>query len=259
MSVQIIIEGKHSTDVLSELKTLSEALSPSPSMPLPVSTLAPFIPVSSGMNGAADSGKAFVESDTVVADEPEEEEEDVVEDTPVETAPKALKPREHKKVADKMIADREIDTELYGLLNEKHKTRVDAAFAEYDKSEPVAEVVEATPDVGLFDSPVEVVEATPDVGLFDSPVEVVEAVVEEPVEEVEEIELPEGVDLLITPDTIRDLIQKVAIGADGKDDPAKYAKVREIMRTAIPANIDVKISNIPVDKVEEVYYEIAAV
>ena len=243
MSVQIIIEGKHSTDVLSELKTLSEALSPSPSMPLPVSTLAPFIPVSSGMNGAADSGKAFVESDTVVADEPEEEEEDVVEDTPVETAPKALKPREHKKVADKMIADREIDTELYGLLNEKHKTRVDAAFAEYDKSEPVAEVVEATPEVGLF----------------DSPVEVVEAVVEEPVEEVEEVELPEGVDLLITPDTIRDLIQKVATGADGKDDPAKYAKVREIMRTAIPASTDVKISNIPVDKVEEVYYEIAAV
>lgn len=243
MTVQIIIEGKHSTDVLSELKTLSEALSPSPSMPLPVSTLAPFIPVSSGMNGAADSGKAFVESDTVVADEPEEEVVEIVEDTPVETAPEALKPREHKKVADKMIADREIDTELYGLLNEKHKTRVDAAFAEYDKSEPVAEVVEATPDVGLF----------------DSPVEVVEAVVEEPVEEVEEVELPEGVDLLITPDTIRDLIQKVATGADGKDDPAKYAKVREIMRTAIPANIDVKISNIPVDKVEEVYYEIAAV
>ena len=244
MTVQIIIEGKHSTDVLSELKTLSEALSPSPSMPLPVSTLAPFIPVSSGMNGAADSGKAFVESDTVVADEPEEEEVvEIVEDTPVETAPEALKPREHKKVADKMIADREIDTELYGLLNEKHKTRVDAAFAEYDKSEPVAEVVEATPEVGLF----------------DSPVEVVEAVVEEPVEEVEEVELPEGVDLLITPDTIRDLIQKVATGADGKDDPAKYAKVREIMRTAIPASTDVKISNIPVDKVEEVYYEIAAV
>ena len=246
MTVQIIIEGKHSTDVLSELKTLSEALSPSPFVKEEDGMARAKDLVVRGMNGAADSGKAFVESDTVVADEPEEEEVvEIVEDTPVEpSAPKALKPREHKKVADKMIADREIDTELYGLLNEKNKTRVDAAFAEYDKSEPVAEVVEATPEVDLF----------------DSLVEVVEAVVEEPVEEVEEeVELPEGVDLLITPDTIRDLIQKVATGADGKDDPAKYAKVREIMRTAIPANIDVKISNIPVDKVEEVYYEIAAV
>ena len=245
MTVQIIIEGKHSTDVLSELKTLSEALSPSPFVKEEDGMARAKDLVVRGMNGAADSGKAFVESDTVVADEPEEEEVvEIVEDTPVEpSATKALKSREHKKVADKMIADREIDTELYGLLNEKHKTRVDAAFAEYDKSEPVAEVVEATPEVGLF----------------DSPVEVVEAVVEEPVEEVEEVELPEGVDLLITPDTIRDLIQKVAAGADGKDDPAKYAKVREIMRTAIPASTDVKISNIPVDKVEEVYYEIAAV
>ena len=246
MSVQIIIEDKHSTDVLSESKTLSEALSPSPLVKEEDGMARAKDLVVRGMNGAAETVLGPLGTEIVQPDEPEEEVAEIVENTPVETAPRALNPREHKKVADKMIADREMDTELFGLLNEKHAKRVSEAFVKFSEED----AAEFEKETGLS--------TDPEVGLFDAPAE--NPVIDDQIADTEAPEEPErDVDLLITPDSLRDLIKKVAVDAEGKDDPAKYAKVSELLTNAIPKGVDIKISNIPVDKVEDVYYEIAAI
>lgn len=59
-------------------------------------------------------------------------------------------------------------------------------------------------------------------------------------------------------DALKDLITTVGKNEKGDTDPAKYAKMRNIMKNHIPAGQDIKIPNIPLDKITEVYYEIAA-
>lgn len=60
----------------------------------------------------------------------------------------------------------------------------------------------------------------------------------------------------ITIDSVKELIQVKGRDAQGNDDPEKYAQIRGIMRDAIPADLDVKISNVPADKVAQIYAEI---
>lgn len=65
-------------------------------------------------------------------------------------------------------------------------------------------------------------------------------------------------ELVITIDSFKALIQEKAVGADGKDDPVKYTAILKLVREAVPVGIKASVSNIPADKLPELYYEVAA-
>lgn len=83
--------------------------------------------------------------------------------------------------------------------------------------------------------------------------------------EIEKVEdsigdlLADDKDEVITLDSLRALITATAKDKDGKDCPVKYATIRGVMRDAVPATQELKMSNIPAEKLEEVYYEIKAI
>lgn len=65
-------------------------------------------------------------------------------------------------------------------------------------------------------------------------------------------------ELVITIDSFKALIQEKAVGSDGKDDPVKYTAILKLVREAVPVGIKASVSNIPADKLPELYYEVAA-
>lgn len=143
MSIIITIEGNHPTDVLAELKVLSDALNNQPNqLELP---------------------KVKVERE-VYQDSPKSQKIQMSEqndsksfgpnpfiDEPVEEKTKKLSRGEHKAEADKMIAAGERDDEIYSLLSRAQQKRVDEALAAPDNVEEKQEEVDKLFD----DEPVE--------------------------------------------------------------------------------------------------------
>lgn len=66
-------------------------------------------------------------------------------------------------------------------------------------------------------------------------------------------------ELVVTRELIRATMAKVGKGADGIDIPANYAKIRTIFKSLIPAGKEIKVINIPDEKLSQAYYEIAAI
>lgn len=240
MSIQIIIEGKHSIDVLAELENLASALTGNDA-PFEVSASSsvnvitePTKEVEEGMRRAAELSNAAMKE---VAAQNVEAAKSVIEDKdePVEKKPKSkkLKGVQHKIEADRMIAEGKKD-EMYSYLSFTQKTRVDNALKGSDvavtnenvASQEVPAALKSVVDKSV-DKPVD--------NLFDDEASGVNAT------------------------DIRDIINKTCRDSKGTDIPEKYAAVRSEMRKVIPDNLEVKMSNIPTDKYDALYASIKAI
>lgn len=234
MSIVITIEGNHPTDVLAQLKTLSEGLSGQQSAPVAVSY---------------DQGS----KDETVISKVQVSEGKITEVEEVKPQPRKLVGKEHKTEADKMIQAGEKNEEIFPLLSKKQQDRVKEALNPKDLGAPVEE------NEVIIDDPIaphrqEVVQApveeiTPDVGgLFD----------DEPAEPVE----PEKVS--ITKEDIGKLIvskckdtKNLDEKGNPRDIPEMYAAVRAELKNVVGKEEEPKISNIPVSKYADLYNAIS--
>lgn len=224
MSIVITIEGNHPTDVLAQLKTLSEGLSGQQSAPVAVN----------------------VERKIVETQKQEVEVSRVDDSNSFDVKPKKLVGKEHKTEADKMIQAGEKNEEIFPLLSKKQQDRVEEALNPKDLGAPVEEEViakapqpekypsHAPVNEGPFDEPVE--EITPDVGgLFDDE--------------------PEVVAPTVSLESIKELITSKA-RKDGKDVPEMYAAIRAEIRNLVGKEEEPKISNVPESKYADLYQAI---
>ena len=122
MSIVITIEGNHPTDVLAQLKTLSEGLSGQQSAPVAVSY---------------DQGSR----DDMIISKVQVSEGKITEVEEVKLQPKKLFGKQHKEEADKMIQDGEKNEEIFPLLSKKQQDRVEEALDPKDLGAPEAEEV----------------------------------------------------------------------------------------------------------------------
>jgi len=230
MSIQIIIDGKHSTDVLAELKILSDALN---GQQLPEPKVIGVDPAKQGAD------------QTVIT----EVKREVVEEERVQEKPKKLFGKQHKEEADKMIAAGEINNDIFPLLSKKQQERVEDEIM--IKEEPVGpnvlhvnvddggEVDVISGNASEFVTNEAPTKEEPDVGgLFD----------DEPSEES-----------TVTLEEIQKLIVSKARTAPtkedpkGKDIPEMYAAVRAEIRNLVSKEEEPKLSNIPVEKYPALY------
>lgn len=230
MSIQIIITGDHSTDVLAELKTFSAALTPDE---------CPF-DVDEGMNRSKELFKKGME---------EAERSEIIATGEVgqvlnkegtgweDPKPTKLSGPQHKIEADKMIDAGEIDDDIFPLLSQRQKDRVLEAM----KTEEDLDALEK----GEFEV---VSEPEQPIDQNFNDVEVTNVEEDEPTTE----------DKLIDTESLKALMSTVCRDENGKDIPEKYSATRNILRSAVPEGKDIKISNIPAEKLKEVYYSIAA-
>ena len=84
-----------------------------------------------------------------------------------------------------------------------------------------------------------------------------EIVVEDPLSVNTPVETTE--DKILDHQALKDLINTVGKNTDGTTDSVKYAKIFKVMQTFVGGGQEVKIINIPADKIKEVYYSIAAI
>lgn len=220
MSIKIEITGNHATDLIAQINTLYEAFNPQP-IETP-QTVNPNIKQANypyvGEERQSQKDEKQIE---LFPDEPEQSERP--------EKPKKLVGKQHKIEADKMIAEGK-KNDLYPLLSFAQKNRVDEAL-------------------GIKPKPEKEPEFTP------PPVERKADVVED---KKQNVYVKKGEVIQVNKSTLRDLITEKCVDENGKDVPEKYASITKIMRNAIPSVLDVKISNIPENKIPEVYYEIAA-
>ncbi len=218
MSIVITIEGNHPTDVLAQLKTLSEGLSGQQSTPVVVN----------------------VERKIVETQKQEVEVSRVDDSNSFDVKPKKLVGKEHKTEADKMIQAGEKNEEIFPLLSKKQQDRVEEALNPKDLGAPVEE------NEVIIDDPIAphrqeaaqapVEEITPDVGgLFDDE--------------------PEVVAPTVSLESIKELITSKA-RKDGKDVPEMYAAVRAEIRNLVGKEEEPKISNVPESKYADLYQAI---
>jgi hypothetical protein len=237
MSIVITIEGNHPTDVLAQLKTLSEGLSGQQSAPVAVSY---------------DQGS----KDETVISKVQVSEGKITEVEEVIPQPRKLVGKEHKIEADKMIQAGEIDNDIFPLLSKKQQERVEDEIIIKEEPKDLGEVGEndlVATEVTIIDGKVslkdiviskEIQEPAPvedkqeDVtGLFD----------DEPAEPVE----PEKVS--VTKEDIGKLIVSKCKDSNGKDIPEMYAAVRAELKNVVGKEEEPKISNIPVSKYADLY------
>jgi len=217
MSIQIIIDGKHSTDVLAELKILSDALN---GQQLPAPKIVAVDPAKEGADQTVISKVEVVET----------------QDQPAE--PKKFTGKEHKEEADKMIAAGKIDDEIFPLISKFQQKRVEEALASVKEHDELCEQEKEEYDASVkTEEPAQ----EPDVGgLFD----------DEPVEEEQPTVSLEAIQKLIvskarTAPTKED--------PKGKDIPEMYAAVRAEIRNLVSKEEEPKLSNIPVEKYPALY------
>ena len=227
MSVQIIIDGKHSTDVLAELKVLSDALNEPKQLELPLEA-----PVKTDESSAQAMGESISEAKEQV----KETGEAVIIST---SEPKKLSRGEHKAEADKMIAAGKKDEEIFPLLSRGQQKRVEESLAA-----PIEVVVDNAPKEE--DNSIEVGGEAPAVA----------SIKEEKQEEVDNLfdDEPEEKSVQkVTIEDLRGLIVKKCKDENGKDIPEMYAAVRAEIKNAVPKDKDPKISEVPEEKYEELY------
>ena len=236
MSIQIIITGDHSTDVLAELKTLSAALTPDE---------CPF-DVDEGMNRSKELFKKGME---------EAERSEIIATGEVgqvlnkegtgweDPKPTKLSGPQHKIEADKMINAGEIDDDIFPLLSQRQKDRVlEAMKTEEDLDALEKGEFEVVSEPELSATNAEPNEPEPELSATNA----------EPEDE------PTTEDKVIDTESLKALMSTVCRDENGKDIPEKYSATRNILRNAVPEGKDIKISNIPAEKLKEVYYSIAA-
>ena len=249
MPIQLTITGNHSTDLIAEIKTLSEALG--------LNIGSPF-DHDEGLSRA----KEFAEKDMVEAGGIDRNPHEYWINKGI-TAPE--EPNENpdieEAVADEPSTGEEIDE--MGLTwderihsSNKKKTAKGVwqrkrGIQDMDFNAIVAEIKGQTSEV--TPEPVEA-EDEEDELLTDAVKSVQENKVEELFGElVEETSVPKEIDH----DAIRNLMQEKG-RPNGKDNPVMFARMKVAMGRTIPEGTEVKISNIPVNKLKELYYEISA-
>jgi len=240
MSIVITIEGNHPTDVLAQLKTLSEGLSGQQSAPVAVSY---------------DQGS----KDETVISKVQVSEGKITEVEPVKEKPKKLVGKQHKEEADKMIAAGEFDNDIFPLLSKKQQERVEDEIMIKeepkdlsDGTEPHEPIPAGTSEMvnnEMFEeeapAPAPVEDKQEDVGgLFD----------DEPAETVE----PEKVS--ITKEDIGKLIvskckdtKNLDEKGNPRDIPEMYAAVRAELKNVVGKEEEPKISNVPESKYADLY------
>lgn len=238
MSVQIIIDGDHATDVMGELVALAKGLMPTP-------IIAGDIPKDVVEKFKTEPGRIVIE------EEPCKEVEEEVKDQP-----RKLSRGEHRIEADRMISRGEIDDEIFPLLSKNQQDRVvkelekqeEKAEKEEQKAEKKAakQAEKENKEKNLFDDdgPVEAVEAKGGEIVDDDPLGLFD----------DEDKQPE-----VTLADLRKLISKTCVDEDKNDIPEAYAAVRKLLRSVIPEGKDIKTSNIPEDKIASLYKAISEI
>lgn len=238
MPIQIIIDGNHATDILSELETLTAALRGKKQEEIKSPSFERAVEIANG-NVYPECKKYTPGDDPWMAntlqqikdeETKREVEETQKQESEVDEAPKKLSRGQHRIEADKMIANGEIDEDIYPLLSKMQQERVQDALAVENENLTDAEIEAA------ISQPAEPEDVA---GLFDDEPE----------------EIVKGVTL----DDVRALIVKTCRDKDGKDIPQKYAAAREEMRKVIPEGQDVKLSNIPVSALQILYDAISKI
>jgi len=249
MSIQIIITGDHSTDVLAELSTLSKALNTSSQDECPFD-------VDEGMSRAKELSKKGMEEAQVQTIVKEVAENFSTPECLDNIKPKKLSGPQHKIEADKMIDAGKIDDDIFPLLSQRQKDRVLEALkveedldalenGEFEVVEPELSATNAEPNAS--DAQTNDVVAEPETAELNIPKD------DDPLPEPETTE-----DKVIDTESLKALMSTVCRDEKGNDIPEKYSATRNILRNAVPEGKDIKISNIPAEKLKEVYYSIAA-
>lgn len=221
MAVQLIIDGNHVTDILTQIRQLSDALSGA--------TRCEDQPREAG-HPYGDTDKIFRAQQEVA--EPNEAVNVMEKEIEKFEIPDRLTRGEHEKEANKMIEAGEINIAIYPLLTKVHQKRVAEAIMNKGRTE---EAPVEQPSENLFAEPV----------FEEEEITVVEPVVE-----------PDGT---ITFDGIRDLLVQKCRNSEGKDDPAKYAAAIKEIKRFVPEGAEAKVGNVPEGKLKELYYALSVI
>jgi DNA-binding Lrp family transcriptional regulator len=218
MSIQLIITGEHTTDLLAEIKTLADALSitPPPKMERAREL------VQEGVEQAESVARAVIETaaENGFASHsiPCDDEEEIVKKVTT------IKGKQHVIEADRMIEEGKRN-HMYAFLSTRQKNRVDAALA-------VKKNVESLPD----DTFVSGEPKEPELAFGDDMI------------------LPEK----ITLDEIKALIKERTKDDNGQDIPDMLQSAFKLVASYIPKGDEVKISNVPYARYNELYIGIKA-
>lgn len=194
MSVQLIIDGNHITDVLAQVQALAQAVE-GPTLP------APSVP------------KAEVKEEPKQADKPAPEKED---DTP-----KKLTRKEQEDAVAEMVKAGEKD-ERFDLLTKGRQREVEDALVANVENGVDAENQQEEDLSSMFDE--------------------------------DDADAPEE----ITGDHIRQVMAEKGKDADGDPIQDNLLKIREILTKHVPKGAEVKVGNIPSDKLAAAYAELKA-
>lgn len=228
MSVQIIIDGKHSTDVLAELKILSDALgSKSEQLELPLN-----LPKVNSVDPALEDS-----DETVVTEVTKENGKIELK----EINEKKLSRGDHKREADKMIAAGEKDKEIFPLLSRGQQKRVEDALAAKEEVVEQNEMKQSMEEEVVVNTP-QVEEVKPEEtvsGLFD----------DEPKVENQQVTLK----------SLSDMIKTKCRDKNGKDIPEMYAAVRAELKNCVGKDKEPRLSNVPESKYTDLFNSINSI
>lgn len=237
MSVQIIIDGKHSTDVLAELKILSDALGSKPEqLELPLD-----LPKVNSVDPALEDSNETVEKEVIYNPEP------------ITGLFKKLSRGDHKREADKMIAAGEKDEAILSLLSRGQQKRVEEALKttikEYSiankcnfnipKENNIEEEVVITNKVETVNVDVPKSKADEALGLFDDE--------------------PEVENQQVTLESLSDMIKTKCRDENGKDIPEMYAAVRSELKNCVGKDKEPRLSNVPESKYTDLFNSINSI
>jgi hypothetical protein len=237
MPITITIDAIHATDLLSELKALTNALT------VAQTGLVSTFKHSDGKQVVAEFESGNVKSPDkdygrFVKNFAESDDEDplglVADETVKPVTPKAPKSKysakDQKEIADNMIAEGTVDEEVLAQLSKTQQERVRKAMSAISEQKEAAKAP-APKTNEEFDFGDEEEE---DVLDFDD---------EKPAPKKEEV----------TIEKLSSLINKFCKDENGIDIPENYKKVHAETQKLIPAGLPVKLKNIPAEKLSGLY------
>lgn len=246
MGVQLIIDGNHMVDVITQVQQLANSLSG-------VTPVNEYDKMTNGhrfgLNVPSNVGD-LEDSHDFGTEEQEVPAVDLMEEKIAEAPLEKLGRGEAQKAADAMIVAGVIDSKLFPLLSKAQQKRVGDALLGKNKPASVPTPAAEVEDAPLFgaDEPLFEAEEKPNYIVNNNAADK---------QEVDEALLSDG---LVTYDTIRDLlVEKCRDKETKKDDAAKYTKAADIIKSYVAHNQEPKISNVPKDKLKELYYALSVI